>query len=347
MIAIDMGCYSTKIVVGKSKKHHIEVEHAFTIQTPSEAYEDGNIQNIATYKKLIHSVLMDHKIKGKEIIFTMQSTATIAREIVVPFVKEDELTSMVQFEIEQYLPIRLEEYIVEYKVLEEFVEEDMKKLRILVAVLPKNIVENYLTLVAHLKLKPTALDIHSNVMAKIFKNKLTINNENYSLDKTVALIDLGHKYMNVIIIDKGVLRFNRLIHHGGKDLDTNIANAFNLSLLDAEKRKIEHANLEKSSEASTSSSMINEIIQSNIAIWIQEIQRIFQYYTSRHRGQQIHEIYLYGGCSSIKSLPSYIASIINIPTFKIHKMSNIKLKKETEKINIGNYLNAIAALKGR
>jgi type IV pilus assembly protein PilM len=347
MISIDIGTHAIKIVVGKTKKNNVTIYDAFTIPTPAEAYRDGYIKNKETLKKVIHNILSKYKIKAKEAICSVESSTTITRELILPHAKPEELGEMVRFEIEQYLPIRFDEYLIEYKILEEFQEDNIKKLRVLVVVLPKEIVEGYLSLIRRLKLKPIILDIHANAIARTFGSNFMINGTKYELDKTVTLIDIGYEYMNIAIIDKGILRFNRLVQQGGKDVDTNIANAFNLSLMDAEKRKFEHGDLEKYVESYSSANMLNELIQSNVDVWIQEIERIFQYYTSRERGNRIDEIYLYGGSSNIPNLATYINSRINIPTFKIDTMSNIKVEKKKGQINLGDYINAISALIGR
>ncbi|QXM05996.1 type IV pilus assembly protein PilM [Crassaminicella indica] len=347
IISIDIGTYAIKIIVGKTQKNNVIIHHAFTIPTPSESYKNGYIKNKKALKEVIYAVLLKNKVKAKRAVCTLDSTTAITRELVFPYVKPEELGSIVQLEIEQYLPIRFDEYVIEYKILEEFSENDIKKLRVLIAALPKEIVESYLSLVNDLGLKPIALDIHANAIAKAFENKFVINNENYNLDQTVALIDIGYEYMHIAVIDKGILRFNRLIQQGGRNVDTDIANAFNLSLIDAAKRKIEYASLKKSTQDYSSANMLNELIQSNINIWVQEIEKIFQYYTSRARGNRIDKIYLYGGSSNIPDLSTYISSIINIPTFKIDTMSNIKFKESNEQINLGEYINTISALIGR
>jgi type IV pilus assembly protein PilM len=346
IISVDIGTYTTKIVVGKTKNKNkeIHINNAFMVETPSESYEDGYIKNLEAFKKMIHSILNKNKIKEKDIIFTVQSKDIITREIVLPYVKEEELSSMVYLEIEQYLPIRLDEYAVEYKVLEEFVDNDIKKIRVLVGALPKSMVKIYLELIESLKLKALALDMHANCISKIFGGNVTINKENHSLDKTVTLIDLGHEYTNVTIINKGLIRFNRLIHQGGRHIDTSIANTYNLSLEDAQNRKIEHTNLEEVDGGFTSTSMLNELVQSNVDTWISEIQRIFQYYNSRERGNSVDEIYLYGGSSNIKNLSNYMTNYTNIPTIKINTIDNIKFGKMSAKMDLGNYLNAIGAL---
>ncbi|WZL71463.1 type IV pilus assembly protein PilM [Clostridiaceae bacterium 35-E11] len=342
MISMDIGTYETKIIVAKQQKKHIVVENVYKIPTPSGACEDGYLKDKEILEKGINDFLYKQKIKATQAICTIQSTATITRELILPFVKSsDELASMVRLEIEQYLPIQLEDYVVEHKVLEEFVEEGIKKLRIVVVALPKKIVEEYLQFIYNLNLKPVALDIHNNAVSKVFDQEVKINEENYSLDKTVVTIDMGYANINISIIDRGILRFSRIISQGGKDIDINIANVFNLSVEDAENKKIEHGNLKLSLNKTSPSVMMNELIQATVDNWLQEIQRIFQYYTSRNTIYRIDEIYLYGGSSKIPYLPEYMMNTLQIPTFLLDNISHIKCP---EGIILRDYLNVAAAM---
>ncbi|RKD27897.1 type IV pilus assembly protein PilM [Caminicella sporogenes DSM 14501] len=344
VISLDIGSYSTKIVVGKFQNKVVYIEKAFSFETPSGTYEDGIILDTDSIKNVIDNYIKKEKVKVKNMVCTVGSTSLITRELILPFVKAKELDSMIKFEIEQQIPIEFDKYAVEYRVLKEFTEEDVKKLRVLVAVLPRDISEKYYNLVKDLKLKPVSLDIHSNAVSKLFDNEIKVNSENYSLGKTVVLIDLGHSYINVIIIEKGLLKFNRMIPLGGKDINMNIAKSYNLSLEKADIEKKEHGSIEFSNGTLSHPTVINEIFLSNIDAWIREIQRIFQYYTSRNMGNRVDQVYIYGGSSRIKGLVNYMEDRLGIPTFKLEELSAVKFSKDCSEIDIDQYLNCIAAI---
>ncbi|SHH46307.1 type IV pilus assembly protein PilM [Tepidibacter thalassicus] len=348
VLSIDIGNKNTKIVVGRHQKNSVLVEKAMVIETPINSYRDGNILDIDSLKVVIREVLSREKIKTKKVICTVQSTSIITREIVLPVAKkEEEMKTMVQFEIEQYLPIIFDDYVVEYKILEEFTEEGIKKGRILVVALPKTIAEDYLKLINELKLTPLALDVSSNAISKLYESNVKINLENYSYDKTVSVIDIGHNYLNLDIISRGILQFSRIINIGSNDIDINIANTFNLSIEEAEKRKIEDAvlgNTELSENNLISSQILNDTLMSSIDGWIQEINRIFKYYLNRNRENKVEEIHLHGGGCEINGLLEYFEEKLNIPTLKIESMSNIKLNKTVRDIEINRYLNCIGSI---
>lgn len=344
VISMDIGTKYIKIVTGKEQNSSIIVNNAFKLDTPSNSIKDGNILDFNSIKSLISSKIMREKIRAKRAIVTIQSSSIIKRELVLPKVNEEELNSIVNFEIEQYLPIMLNDYLIDYKILDEFEEDNVKKARILVVIAPKALVEGYLKLIKELNLRPYVLDINSNAISKLFSSKLIINSENYSLDKTVAVIDLGSDYINVNIISKGILSFSRLINYGGNDLDISIANSFNLNLTEAEKRKIETINLQENEMDITSTQILNNIARNTIDIWIEEIDKIFNYYTSRSSGNKIDCIYLYGGSSNIVGIEEYFTKKLNLTTRKITDINFIKIKKEIADIEISIFLNSISAV---
>ncbi len=345
LLSIDIGTKNTKLAVGYVKNNVINIENLIEFPTPSNTYEDGKILSIDRLKDNILSTLKQHNIKVKKCIFSLSSTSLITREIVLPAVKNEDLKSMVIMEVEQYLPMILKDDIVEYKVVEEFEENEIDKIRVLVAVLSKEIVERYLKLIHEMKMTPVALDIHGNSISKLFTSNIHINDENYSSKETVAIIDIGVSSINVSIIYDGNLRFSRIIDFGGKDIDIAISNAYNLSLEDGEKKKIDEVNLDPENFNNLEiSSIVNEVARTTVDNWIQEIQRIFQYYTSRSLSNRISKVYILGGNASIFNIEKYINRGLNIPTFKIKNMENIKFKKEFENIDFGRYLNAIGAM---
>lgn len=344
VLSIDIGSKNIKIVLAKQNKNNVLVEKATLIQTPHNSYKDGNILNMESLKSVINKYIKNENIKAKKTICTVQSTSIINREIVLPIAKkEEEMNTMVRFEIEQYLPIMFDDYVIEYKILEIFSEENIKKGRITVAALPKTIAEDYLKLVKELNLIPVALDMNSNAVSKLYESKVTINNENSSFDKTVAVIDIGHNHINLNMISNGVLEFSRVIPVGSSEIDTTIANMSNVSLEEAEKRKIENSNLNNINNL-ISLEMLNDVVKDSVNTWMQEIRRLFRYYKNIKRENKIEEIYLYGGGADIKGLEDYLEKELDIPVVKIEKISTIKLGKEVQDIKLNQYLNCTGSI---
>jgi type IV pilus assembly protein PilM len=343
VISIDIGSKNTKIVIGKQQNNNIIINSAFMLTTPANSIQDGKIMDMEALVVEIKGALNQNKIKTKKAIITIESTSIIRREIELPMAKAEELDAMVVYEIEQYLPIMLNEYVIEYKITEEFMEEKLKKYKILVAALPKAIAEEYIQLVKELELIPAVLDINSNAISKLLSTKTQINSESYNVDNTIAVLDIGYNNINLTIVSNGNTKFSRLITLGGNDIDINIANSFNLEMRHAEEKKMKEGNLSNIKDGNTLDSMFNDMIRFSVDRWIEEIQRMFQYFTSRDTHNRINSIYLYGGSSNLNGLEDYIKTSFNMPVHRLKSFGSIKTGK-LDNLKLEYYLNSIGAI---
>lgn len=344
LLSFDIGAHSIKILVGKRDKDMILLDKASTVPIPADVYQDGQIQDMQKLKDVIEVTLQTNKIRTKSVVCTLESSSIITREIVLPLVKAQELREMIGYEIQQYLPIELDQYIIQYRLLEELKEGGAKHANILVAALPRLIVEKYLSLLESLNMKPVALDIHSNAVTKLLDTAHQINKGETIANKTIAVIDIGHQQMNVTLIDNGNFKFNRLLNMGGKDIEQNLINFLDISLEQARIKKLEAKDISAGvGDYSDESRMLN-IIKSSIDTWIDEIERVFKYHMTRHTGNKIDTIYLYGGSTNQAGIEQYMEEVFNIPTRTIKSISNINTSNIKGNIDITRYINALGAM---
>lgn len=338
LMSIDIGTDRIKIVVGKFSNNRISIDHAVSVQTPPNAIQDGQVTDISKLKDIIGSVLREHHIQTKKVVVTLESTSIITRELYLPAVKPKEVLAMLGYEIQQYFPTTLDEYVIQHKELEIVEEGNLKKIRIAVAALPKMIVQNYLELIKSLGLKPIALDIHSNAISKLFDENIMINSKTIQEHQTIALIDIGYANINVNIMDKGIPQFNRLLTIGGKD----IPDMFNADLMDMVEKKMGLSHF--SDEHGPLSDLAKDLTKAAIDGWLEEIQRIFKYYTSRNPGNKVDKILLFGGYSNLDGIREIMENYFNIPASKIESIGKLRINNRITNFQLENNLNAIGAI---
>lgn len=353
ILAIDIGNKNIKIVLGKKNGNKVIVYKNFIIKTPENSFSDGELTDTESIRKVIFDKLNENNIKTKATIVTINSSSIITREIDLPVSKEKHLNNILKFQIQEYLPINLNDFIIEHKIIDKFTEDNQNKYRVLVAALPKNIVDSYMKLLMNLHLKPIGLDYNANTISKLFP-KRSYSIDNQILDETYALLDLGHNFININIMSNGTSKLVRTLNTGGKDININIANTFNISLSEAEEKKMYDAKISESESNSETSVMINDIVLMAVNNQAQQIENIFRYFTSKIQEQTIDKIFLYGGGCNLKGIDKYINNYFNIPTYKIKyfklpklnivKLNNIKLGKYADKGNLEHYLNCISAI---
>lgn len=336
VLALDIGSYSIKAVLGRHQNNNIIIENTFVINTPVDCIDDGRISDMNKLYNVIHGLIESNKLKVKKIAFSVNSSSIINREITVPLVKSEEMHNVVKYEIEQYLPIVLDEYDIEFKIQEEFIEDKVRKCKLYVAVAPKSMVQGYLELAKQLKMTPVLLDINSNSAARMVFANTSVNEKMVNSEDAGAIIDIGYEQINVSIVSKGALQFNRLLTRGSKEIDELIADSMNMSLYEA------HEYIHKHTDELDC--MRNSNFNSIIDSWMEDIQRIFQYYNNRSNGRKLDTIYLCGGGANLKSLSQYISNSLNMPVEVTKSFGNIRLAKFTGELDTKTFINAIGLL---
>jgi len=317
-LSIDIGSSYIKFAVVQKMGRRLKVDKTFKARLPAGVYENGHMHNIQEMKSIIQGALNANSVKLKDVICTLESTDAIKRELVVPAVAPEDLSEMVSYEIGQYLPIDINSYVLQYKIVREFEEENVKKYELLVAALPKEIVHNIYSMLIEMGLDPYALDIHSNAVDKIAA-EYELFNEASIKEKTAAFLDLGHENINVIIVEKGQYKFNRLIKNGTRDFE-QLTTEFEFKTID---------------EISQHLDVVDR--------WIEEIDKVFKYYTSRSVDNTIDKIFIYGGISVMEGLDTYIHERVNIPVELIKSIDNVEIVAGNE-YTLAQSLNAISAI---
>lgn len=338
IISFDIGSSTIKIVVGKYSREKLVINKCIDIVTPDGVINDGRIVNQDTLKDIMKFSLNENKIKSQDVIVTTNSSLVINREIVIPKVEADEIDTVIRYEIQQYLPINLDDYILQFIILGELEDESGQKLKVNVIAYPDKIARGYYDLINSIGLTPYVLDVTYNSINKI---------ANYSeLSKvgekgTVAFVDMGGNSVNVTVLKDGKLDFTRMIKNGGANIDFALSQKLNMSVKSTESIKIEKGNLLDIKD----DDVINNTLKICIDEIVMDLERIIKFYSNKSVGNKIDKIFIYGGISSIKWLDKYLEEKFNIEIEKIDKLKNVEFtSKELKELSMEQYLNAIGAI---
>lgn len=338
VVAFDMGSSMIKIVEGMYYKENLTIDKYITMKTPKDAIVDGEIKKSQELFDKLHEVIKSNGIKAKYATCTNNSTLIINREISIPKVDEDEMDTVVRYEIQQYLPINLEDYILQVMILSEEEINESKKLNIRVIAYPEKIARGYYDLLIKLNLKPYALDVNYNAINK-FINCIDKNNEyEYNSEDSVAFIDMGASFIDVNIYKNGNLDFTRMIKAGGNDIDEILIERNNIEINKVESFKAKNIDLEEAFEP------INIYVREVVDDWIDKIEKIIQFYKNRNMGDEVKNIIIFGGSSKLKGIEEYMTNKLGINTIRKKSISKNAFNSNSDDRPIDDFINVIGSV---
>jgi len=341
LVSLDIGSSDIKIVEGQVKGGKLKIYNMRKIKSPEDIIQDGELFNEESILLKLKEEMKTSRVRTKNIALVSSSSTIISREIIVPYVENnEELKTLVNYEIEQFLAINLNNYVIQFMRLEEVIVDEVRKEKIFTIIYPKNLIESYRNLAEKLLLNPYALDISNNSIRKLSSIADIYNVDLINKEESILYLDLGYKSVDLSIVNNNNLEFIRVMPIGGIEIDRFIADLNGISMEEAEEIKKAQVEVGKHRKENQLNDGVVEVIEG----WLEDLNRIIQFYTNKSNGKKISHIYLYGGTSKLRGIDEYIALKTGIDTTKIITANNIEFSKNINTTTIEEYVNALGAL---
>jgi len=341
LVSLDIGSSDIKIVEGQVKGGKLKIYNMRKIKSPEDIIQDGELFNEESILLKLKEEMKTSGVRTKNIALVSSSSTIISREIIVPYVENnEELKTLVNYEIEQFLAINLNNYVIQFMRLEEVIVDEVRKQKIFTIIYPKNLIESYRNLAEKLLLNPYALDISNNSIRKLSSIADIYNVDLINKEESILYLDLGYKSVDLSIVNNNKLEFIRVMPIGGIEIDRFIADFNGISMEEAEEIKKTQVEVGKHRKENQLNDGVVEVIEG----WLEDLNRIIQFYTNKSNGKKISHIYLYGGTSKLRGIDEYIALKTGIETTKIITANNIEFSKNVNTTTIEEYVNALGAL---
>ncbi|MEA4890472.1 MAG: type IV pilus assembly protein PilM [Clostridiaceae bacterium] len=349
ILAIDMGSRNIHLVEGRSRGGAIEVDRCLLVVTPEGSIRDGSIIDKASVRECLHQAIKQNHFTADRAVLTVKSPLVIARDVVLPVVNKDELDSMIQLEMEQYVPNLVTEYVTGFTLLNPGTDKNAavqggSQMKFHVVAMPKTLINSYLELLREAGLKPVIMDVHSNALAKLVDRNFIRNGQNVNSMtswQTAAFLDLGYDQTEVNIISQGSLVFSRLIAFGSRQICAELAKQWNITLSQTEQRLANDLDLTKSN-----GDHAQDTIRSFTNRWLTEIQTNIQFYTGRSQENKPEAFYIYGGFARLRGLADLMNGAYNVPIRYMNDLPAVKMvsRENSPDQDIGQFINALGAI---
>lgn len=314
-ISIEFLSDEVRVVEGRFNKKNIVVNKCFSIPVPPGLYEDGVIKDMERFTHILQKGLLKNNVSRGEVYGVINSSNIIHREIKIPKVEEKQIAAILNYQLDEYLPVDPEGYVVQYVPLNIVNEEGVDKQIVMLIGVPKFMVETHFNLLQNLGLKPVALDYAGNAISKLIKLNDSINGV-YDKDAIIAFVDLEQEGTSLNIAAKGLVSISRVIK---EEINPGVFKSF---------------------EASYDQDVVAVSgLRANLAATLDKIDMVFRYYNSRETSKDIELVLIYGNYAHIDGIEELMSNYFEIPCVKLNSLDKVKFFGDLAK-----YANAIGAL---
>jgi type IV pilus assembly protein PilM len=335
IIGLDIGSHSIKLVGLKmtSKGPFLTCVGMKEIP-PGSGKEDIN-----TFSEILKALVEEVGLKTKKVNLAVSGSGVQIKRISLPSLPKAELKEAVRWEIKDSLPYPVETAQIDFHILNEYVEDNIKKLDMIAVACPKHLIDRTLSVAERAGFRPIHLDIGPFALW----NTLLVWDQ-IKKEETVALIDLGAEKTGIYIFKGRILQFGREVTPAGADLTRAIMERISPSgesgvlYKRAEEIKREIGSLSKTEQepirqsTDPTLSKLSFLVRPVLEKLAAEIGRSLEYYRNLFNVEPVDRVFLTGGGSNLKDIVSHLRSELRLPVEHFNPLEKIPF--DSKKIDV-------------
>ncbi len=316
---LDISDLSLKIAELAKNKTSLVLKTAASFDIPKGIIESGDIKNSAALIEILKHVSAEKKIKTKYVICSLPEEKAFLEVIRLPKMKPEELEKAVFFEAENYIPLPIGDVYLDFNRVPT-PKRDLDHIDVLIAALPKKIVDAYARCLRAAGFYTVAMEIESLAISRA-----AISEE--LADQASVLLDLGATRTGFVIFSGRSLKFTASIPVSGQSLSQVIAKALNIDLMRAEELKIQWGLANKKNKEGLN---VFEAIVPQLSALASEVRKYIDYYKTHglhEHAQALQDksvtVYLCGGGANLRGLMPFLSKELGLQVKLVNPWVNI------------------------
>ena len=316
-VGLDIGSKSIKVVELVEDGNNFSLKSAGAIGYSGaeidKFQEDKEYAKLATtIKKLFH----DAKIASRDVFMSLPETTVFTRIMKFPLLNDQEIASAVKWEAEEYIPIPINEAIIEHQILERREIGNPPQVLVLLIAVGRSLIEKYVKLAQMSGLSLIGVETELLSLVRILA----------PVDKTSLVIDFGAKSTDIAIAKDGQLYFSRSVPTAGEALTRSVAQALGVSITQADEYKRTYGLAQEQLEGK-----VGTAIGPIFKVIADEIKKAIHYYKLDIKGDPPSSIILSGGTSGLPGAVSTLTRELGTEVVIGNPFARVKLDPESSK----------------
>lgn len=235
-VGLDIGTSGVRAAHLGFAKHPPSLENFGQVSVPGGALREGEITDMETVAQALSQLWKRARFKSKNVRLGLANQKVVARPIDMPYMEEQELRNAIQFQVQEHIPMPVEDAVLDFKILEDFTNERGERLiRVLVVAAQKDMINSFVETITKAGLSPIAIDFTPlSLIRSLGESRDALGQGGGGGE---ALIDVGAGVTSLVVHEGGIPRLARVLSIGGNSLTDALASGLGVSFDDADNIK--------------------------------------------------------------------------------------------------------------
>jgi len=233
-VGLDVGSEAVRAAVVEVGKTAPVLRRFAEMPLPDGAVVAGDIVDEGAVKEAVAALWKRNRLPRKRVVVGIANQRVIVRQVDVPHLEEEELVDALPYQVQDVIPIPVEETVLDYVPLEEFATPDGElMLSILVVAAQRDMVGGLMDVARTAGLQVASVDLQAfGLVRAAFGADLLLGG-----DGPQGLLDIGATMSQIAVVRGGITRFVRILPTGGDVFTAGLARDLEIGRDEAEDLK--------------------------------------------------------------------------------------------------------------
>ena len=334
VIGLDIGTSAVRAAEVDVKKNPPVLARFGQITLPSGAVRDGEIIDEQVVSDTLTELWGNARFKSKRVIVGVANQRIIVRQVEMPWMEASDLEAGLAFQVQDHLPIPVEDAILDFQILEEFPgEENERMMRVLLVAAQREMINSLVRTLKMAGLRPKTIDLVPFALIRTLALEHRLQPEVVDgadidgldeLEKdpgtAEAIVDIGAGITNIVVHEQGLPRFVRILVAGGDDITEALSTVMGSSYEEAEDLKC-HLTPERTSEEAM------RVVEERLQTMVEEVRGSLEYYRAQTKSARLARVVLTGGGAQMPHLLDRMEASTGVRAEMGHPLSTVRLGK--------------------
>ncbi|MGH2739094.1 MAG: type IV pilus assembly protein PilM [Actinomycetota bacterium] len=262
--------------------------------------ENGEVKDIAAVADAVRELWRRGGFKTRDVALGVGSQRVVVREVTVPAMPERDLRQSLPFQVQELIPIPLENAVMDFDVLDEVEIDGQRSYRLFVVAAQREILDQLVEAAEMARLEPLGIDLIPFALIRSVAMDMGLGLEEADAGEE-ALVDIGADVTNICVHDRGVPRFVRILPSGGRDVLRLVAGSLGIPVDEVEAHARGEAVPNLPGEAPNA-------LRNAVGTLVDEVRSSLDFYQAQTPDARIGRVLVTGGGSKLPDLLDVLAS---------------------------------------
>jgi type IV pilus assembly protein PilM len=323
-IGLDIGSTAVRAAEVLLGGDQASLVRAAQVPLPSGAVQSGEVRDVEAVAQAVRELWGRGGFKTRQATMGVGNQRVVVREITVPALPPKEMKQSLPFQVQDLIPIPVDDAVLDYDVLEEIEQEGARMMRLLVVAAQRQMINQMVDCAVRAKVEPVGVDLVPFALIRSVGQDEGLGLEESDLGGE-AIVDVGADVTNICVHERGVARFVRILPSGGRDVTVAMATSLGIPEEDAEALK-----RGQPVEGAPPAMEVEGIRRTRVANLVDEIRSSLDFYRAQTPGAEVSRVLVTGGGSKLPGLVELLDERVDAQVGRGHAFAKVAVRLDMD-----------------